>query len=169
MEVVSDGRRNLIVSLVIAAYIDVPEVCIFFNNSVILSCCSPSASARKSNFQNWCLVLYLYLLTSKRGLNAFSSGYYPPLATLGLHINFNSKNTLPQPKGRLRVHTHLNKHVAVLRLTPGLPLDLLKNLLRPPLKGLVLQLYGVGTAPMTPEFLQILKESIDRGLCKIRL
>jgi len=36
VEVVSDGRRNLIVSMLIAGYVDIPEVCVFFNQKVRL-------------------------------------------------------------------------------------------------------------------------------------
>lgn len=34
-EVFSDARRNLLLSLLIAANVDVPEVCIFFNHHLL--------------------------------------------------------------------------------------------------------------------------------------
>ena len=35
-ELFSDGRRNLVVSLIVAAFSDIPEVCIFFDTKVKL-------------------------------------------------------------------------------------------------------------------------------------
>jgi L-asparaginase len=37
--------------------------------------------------------------------------------------------------------------VAGLRLFPGISIDIVKNFLQPPIRGLILQTYGVGNAP----------------------
>ncbi|PRP78514.1 asparaginase [Planoprotostelium fungivorum] len=145
VEVVSDGRRNLIVSMLIAAYCDVPEVCVFFNDKLM-------RGNRTSKVDAW-------------GLEAFSSGYFPPLGTLGLQLKLDVKVTLPQPKGRFRVTRKFSRNCAVLRILPGLSEEVVKNILRPPLQGLVLQLYGVGTMPQRSEKLfEIMVEAINRGV-----
>ena len=52
-----------------------------------------------------------------------------------------------------------------LRLFPGISPDLVRNVLRPPLQGLVLETYGVGNGPDKDEdFLAALKEASDRGV-----
>jgi len=143
-ELFSDGRRNMVVSMVIAAYSDIPEVCIFFDLKLLRANRATKSSA-------W-------------GMSAFSSGYFPPLATLGLQISMNRNLTSQQPKGRLRVLTKLSRNVAVVRLTPGLNVEILRNLLRPPLKGLVLQAFGTGNAPQKKEFYEVLEEANQRGV-----
>jgi L-asparaginase len=143
-ELFSDGRRNIVVSMIVAAFSEVPEVCIFFDTKLLRANRSYKANA-------W-------------GVAAFSSGMFPPLATLGLQISLNRSITLQQPKGRLKALTNLNRNVAVFRLTPGANVDILRNLLRPPLQGLVMQSYGTGTAQNKGEFISILKEAVDRGV-----
>jgi L-asparaginase len=55
--------------------------------------------------------------------------------------------------------------VSALRLFPGISPDLVRNVLRPPLQGLVLETYGVGNGPDKDEdFLAALKEATDRGV-----
>ncbi len=42
---------------------------------------------------------------------------------------------------------------------------MLRNLLKPPLQGLILQCYGTGNAPQNrPEFFEVLKEAIQRDV-----
>eukprot|EP01116_Phalansterium_solitarium_P018576 TRINITY_DN4977_c0_g1_i10.p1 TRINITY_DN4977_c0_g1~~TRINITY_DN4977_c0_g1_i10.p1 ORF type:complete len:362 (+),score=119.86 TRINITY_DN4977_c0_g1_i10:697-1782(+) len=145
VEVYSDARRNLVVSMIMAANVYIPEVTIFFNNALLRGNRSQKADA-------W-------------GLGAFSTGYFPPLATLGGNIKIHKVKPLHPPRGRLRVHKKLCPNVAVLRLVPGFSDEIVHNLLQPPLQGLVLQTYGVGNAPSRKQaFLQCLKEATDRGV-----
>lgn len=53
------------------------------------------------------------------GVAAFSSGYFPNLANLGLQISMNRSITLQQPKGRLKLLSKMSRNVAVYRLVPG--------------------------------------------------
>jgi L-asparaginase len=143
-ELFSDGRRNIVVSLIVAAYSEIAEVCIFFDTKLMRA-----NRAFKGNA--W-------------GMAAFSSGYFPPLATLGLQISLNRSLTLQPPKGRLRVMPKSCRNCAVFRLTPGLSIDVLKNVLKPPLQGLVLQTYGTGNAHTKKEFLDVIQEAVERGV-----
>jgi L-asparaginase len=55
--------------------------------------------------------------------------------------------------------------VAALRLFPGITGEVLASVLRPPLRGLVLEAYGAGNAPtVNPEFLAALAEATARGV-----
>jgi L-asparaginase len=55
--------------------------------------------------------------------------------------------------------------VAALRLFPGISSDLVRNMLRPPLKGLVLEAYGVGNGPdKHHDFIAALQEATARGV-----
>eukprot|EP01112_Ceratiomyxa_fruticulosa_P001072 TRINITY_DN1104_c0_g1_i2.p1 TRINITY_DN1104_c0_g1~~TRINITY_DN1104_c0_g1_i2.p1 ORF type:complete len:347 (-),score=85.41 TRINITY_DN1104_c0_g1_i2:90-1130(-) len=144
-EVINDARRNLVTSLHIAGNFDIPEVCIFFNNHLL-------RGNRCHKVDSW-------------SLDAFESPNCPPLATLGMEININHDLILSQPKGRLRVHTNLNKNIAVLHLVPGFSDEIVKNLFSEPLEGLVLSSYGSGNAPgKKKEFLQHIVDAVKRGV-----
>ena len=54
--------------------------------------------------------------------------------------------------------------IASLRLFPGIKSDFLANVLVDPLKGLVLETFGVGNAPSDQDFLDVLKQANDRGV-----
>jgi len=144
-EIMNDARKNLITSIIVAGTIDIPEVCIFFNNSLLRGC-------RSKKVDSW-------------GLDAFQSPNCPALGTLGIGFNINSDLILTQPKGRLRVSTIMNKNIAVLHLVPGFSDEVVENLLRPPLEGLIIQSYGSGNAPAKKkEFLQHIMNAVKRGV-----
>jgi len=55
--------------------------------------------------------------------------------------------------------------VSALRLFPGISPELVRNVLRPPLQGLVLEAYGVGNGPdQDRAFLAALEEATKRGV-----
>jgi L-asparaginase len=54
--------------------------------------------------------------------------------------------------------------VAVLRLFPGISADIVRNVLRPPIKGLVLETYGVGNGPEDPELIEALNTASRQGI-----
>jgi len=95
----NDAQRNLIVATVIAGTLAVPEVCIFMDARLL-----------RGNRT---------VKTSSDGLDAFESPNSPPLATLETGIRLRSSLVLPAPKGRFRVHTALEKNIAVWRMVPG--------------------------------------------------
>eukprot|EP01137_Pigoraptor_chileana_P014065 Opistho-2@4920 len=145
VEVYNDARRNVIVSMLYASRFDIPEVCIFFNNSLL-------RGNRSSKFDTF-------------GLGAFESNNFPLLGTLGTEIMLRSDILLPQPRKRFRIHTAFNGNVAVLRLTPGFSDDIVRNLLLPPIQGLVMETYGVGNVPSKKEaFIAVLADAIKRGV-----
>jgi len=147
-ELMNDARKNLITSIIAAGSIDVPEVCIFFNNSLLRGC-------RSKKVDSW-------------GLDAFASPNCPPLGTLGIEFNISQELILSQPKGRLRVSTKMNQNIAVLHLVPeiaGFSDEVVENLLKPPLEGLIIQSYGSGNAPAKKKiFLSHIKNAVSRGV-----
>jgi L-asparaginase len=55
--------------------------------------------------------------------------------------------------------------VGAFRLFPGASPDLLRNVLQPPLQGLVLETYGAGNGPdRDTAFLEVLAEATGRGV-----
>ena len=65
----------------------------------------------------------------------------------------------------MHVQKLLPVNVGALRLWPGISAQIVRNLLQPPLTGLVLEAYGVGNGPTNnPDFLIALQEATDRGV-----
>src|SRR5438270_9537435 len=144
-EVRNDGRENLITSLLIAANYDIPEVCLYFGGRLLRGCRAVKVSAD--------------------GFAAFASPNIPPIGTAGIDIEINWP-LVRKSKGRLRLHEFATPVVvSALRLFPGISPDLVRNVLRPPLRGLVLETYGVGNGPdHDADFTAALTEATDRGV-----
>ena len=98
--------------------------------------------------------------------NAFTSPNYPELAESGVHLKINdtllwsSTSLLP-----LKVHTHLDDNVIILKIFPGINAHILEAVFAiPTLKGVVLETYGSGNAPSETWFIAILEKAIKRGV-----
>lgn len=141
----TDARENLVTAIQIAGSIAIPEVCLYFGDKLLRGCRSVKVDAE--------------------GFDAFSSPNLPPLATVGVEIDVDRELLCPLPDGPLLVTTHQEVSVGTLRLFPGLSSTLLRNMLQPPLQGLILEAFGVGNAPSNnPSFLEAIAEATGRGV-----
>lgn len=142
----NDARENLITALLIAANFKIPEVCLCFGDKLLRG-----NRAVKVNADS---------------LDAFESPNFPPLGTVGIEIKINWDLILPLPKTRKKITvTALHEsRVAGLRLFPGISVDIVKNFLQPPIRGLILETYGIGNAPGDRELIRALKSANDRGV-----
>lgn len=145
-EIRNDARENLITSLLIASQYDIPEVCLYFGGRLLRGCRSVKVSAS--------------------GFAAFDSPNFPPLGTIGIGIDIEWHLVRRSNDAeRLRVHDIGWPVVSALRLFPGISPDLVHNVLRPPLQGLVLEAYGLGNGPdQNSDFLGVLAEATGRGV-----
>ena len=145
-EVRNDGRENLITSLLIAANYDIPEVCLYFGGRLLRGCRAVKVSAD--------------------GFAAFDSPNVAPLGVVGTDIEINwDLVRKPGAKQKMRVEELGSPIVSALRLFPGISPELLRNVLRPPLQGLVLEAYGVGNGPdQDVEFVSALEAAAVRGV-----
>ena len=147
----TDGKENLITSIQIAVAQQneqaiVPEVCVYFNSK-----------------------LYRGNRISKRhadDFNAFSSVNYPPLATAGVEIKYFQENINHfQNKGILKVRTHFDENVVVLKIFPGIGKMVFENILNiPGLKGVVLESFGSGNIPTSRWMISQIKNAIKRKI-----
>ncbi|GFD71430.1 asparaginase [Tenacibaculum sp. Mcav3-52] len=98
---------------------------------------------------------------------AFASMNYPPLAESGVHLNFNYPLLL-KPRGdqkELIVRKNLDNHVAILKLFPGITESVVRSFMNiPDLKGIILETYGSGNAPTEKWFVDLLEESVNKGI-----
>jgi len=144
-EVRNDARENLITSLLIASSYDVPEVCLYFGGKLLRGCRAVKVSAD--------------------GFAAFDSPNFPPLGTVGIDIEINWSFVRKRAAQELVVEDFAAPVVSALRLFPGISPELVRNVLRPPLQGLVLEAYGVGNGPDSDAgFIDALTEATQRGV-----
>ncbi len=147
-EVRNDSRENLITAMLLAVREEIHEVCLFFNNRLLRG--NRSTKVNAGSF------------------DAFDSPNFPPLGTTGIDIEINTSLLLARPDVSappLRVQRLNDSPVAVLRLFPGISAAVVKNLLAPPIKGLVLETYGAGNAPDNDMALMaVFKAATDRGV-----
>ena len=148
----TDGKENLISAVEIAAAKDpeghayVPEVAICFDSQLLRGNRSTKYSAE--------------------AFNAFASPNCPPLAEAGINIRYNT-DIIRKPvywDAQLRVQTHLDTRVSILKIHPGItPMVARHFLCAPEIRACIIETYGSGNALSKDWFLQILKEADASG------
>lgn len=126
-EVRSDGRDNLITSLLIAASGTVNEVCLYFGGKLLRGNRSMKISAD--------------------GLLAFDSPNLQPLAEAGINIRY--LPILPPPKSEqpFTFCPFTEVPIGVLKVFPGINFSLFDAVMTEKLKGVVLETFGSGNVP----------------------
>jgi L-asparaginase len=147
-EIRNDARENLITSLMIAANYPIPEVCLYFGGKLLRGCRATKVSAS--------------------GFAAFDSPNFPALGEVGIDIQIHW-DLVRKPSSAFSPVPDLSAPVvSSLRLFPGISHELVHNVLRPPLQGLVLEAYGVGNGPdQDGEFVEALRNAVSRGVVVI--
>ena len=146
----SDGRENILNAIEIAsAHIKgvprVPEVCIYFENSLYRG-----NRTYKDNAEHF---------------SAFMSANYPKLAEVGVNIKYNDPFIAKCSDKPLILHTEIDENIGILKLYPGITTQAIRSILSTPdLRAIIMETYGTGNAPSDPNFLNLLKEAIDRGI-----
>lgn len=148
----TDGKENLITSIEIASSRDkiglpmIPEVCIYFQGSLIRGNRSKKQSAEE--------------------FNAFTSPNYPALAKVGVHINWAHHHILfPKHNEPLQPHYQLCSDVTVLKLFPGITRNIVHGILNiRSLRGAVIETFGAGNAMTTDWFIEELRDAVQRGI-----
>lgn len=147
----TDGKENLITSIQIASAQRngralVPEVCVYFNSRLFRG---NRISKRHAD-----------------DFSAFSSINYPPLAIAGVEIKYFQENIQRLAnKGILKVRTHLDENVVILKIFPGIGRLVFENILNiPGLKGVVLESFGSGNIPTSRWMISHIKNAIKRKI-----
>ena len=145
-EIRNDARENLITAMLIAANFAIPEVCLCFGSKLLRGNRAIKVDAD--------------------GFEAFTSPNFPALGSVGIEIKINWDLVLaPSESSRpVAVRPMRESRVGVLRIFPGISADIVSNVLQPPIKGLVLETYGVGNGPQSPELIKALKRATDEGI-----
>ena len=141
----SDGRDNLITSLLIAAQGRACEVCLYFGGALLRGNRATKQSAD--------------------GLQAFVSPNWPPLARAGVDIRYDEAALRrPASHGPLRLANLHEVPIGVLKVFPGIQFELFRSILTERLHGIVLETFGAGNIPGAGSaLLPILEKASQNG------
>ena len=148
----TDGKENLISSVEIAAAkredgsAMVPEVCIFFNSQLF--------RGNRCTKYDAC------------GFDAFSSPNYPPLASAGINIRYNTRHIHYPAEhwGTLVINTELDTSVNILKLHPGITPQIARYILCDKgTRATIIETYGSGNAISREWFTDIVREACEMG------
>lgn len=147
----TDAKENLITSIEIAAAMEqnepvVKEVCLYFEYKLYRG--NRTTKINAEHFQ------------------AFTSPNYPALGESGVHLKFNRQLLKKSPRNkRLTVRKKLDNNIVILKIFPGITGKVVKSILNVKgLKGVILETYGSGNAPTENWFINLLKETINKGI-----
>lgn len=144
----SDAVDNLLGSMVISGSYTVPEVCLFFNHKLFRGnrCTKISASS----------------------FDAFAS---PNMRVLGEVTGMGAVidwSMVRRPTTIMKFavqYTLDTDHVACLRVFPGITPEMINAILSiKGLKGLILETFGAGNAPVDDKLMKVIKDAIARGI-----
>lgn len=143
-ELRSDGRDNLITSILIASEGVVSEVCLYFSARLLRGNRSMKMSAD--------------------GLVAFDSPGYPHLAEAGINVKYNYSAILGKRDNALTYHPFAKVPIGVLKVFPGIQFGLFEDIMTEKLSGIVLETFGAGNIPMgNGALLPIIKKAFAAG------
>ncbi len=141
----NDAKDNLITSLWLAASPLLNEVAVYFDQHLLRGNRTQKVSAYR--------------------FSAFKSPNYPALATVGTQVQWQKHLLLDKSKDKFIKHHIKPNDIANFRLFPGCATKVLAHILEQPLKGLILETYGMGNAPtVDTNFIDIMTKAIDKGL-----
>lgn len=138
----TDAKENLITSIEIAASGKTPEVCVYFEYKLLRG--NRTVKINAEHFE------------------AFDSPNFPTLAEAGVHIKYRQKVNYCITN-HLKVHEKMSDSVAVIKLYPGIPQEIITTLLNSNCKGIVLETFGSGNATTKSEFINALESAIHNG------
>ena len=146
----TDGKENLITAIEIAASKDesgesiVQEVAVYFEYSLYRGNRSSKVSANQ--------------------FEAFSSPNYAELAIAGVNIQFNKERLLRSDLSELKLFTHFDNHVALLKIFPGFSANVYKSIFDfQQVKGIIIETFGAGNAPSDSSFRELITNYIKEG------
>ena len=139
-EIRSDAKDNLIASMLIAASEEVSEVCLYFAGKLLRGNRATKISAD--------------------GFIAFDSPNYPHLAEVGISIKYREA-VLKKKTDKTPVLNVLTEcPVGVIKIFPGIQIELFETIITEKLSGVVLEAFGAGNVPY---YCSALKNIIEKA------
>jgi len=147
-EIRSDGRQNLLNSLLMAANYPINEVTLFFHHRLYRG--NRTTKSHTDSF------------------DAFSSPNLKPLLEVGVNIRYFYKKNTKQSK-KLKVYQITPQPISIITIYPGISRQVIQNFLLYPVKALILCTYGTGNAPQNKEFLKELHLASEKHIIIVNL
>ena len=143
-EIRSDGRDNLITSMLIAADGVANEVCLYFSGKLLRGNRAVKMSADQ--------------------LVAFDSPNYPHLADVGIAIRYNY-SAIVKPEGKkFEMRPFSDVPIGVLKIFPGIQFGLFESIMTKKLSGIVLETFGAGNIPSDGgALIPIIRKAFESG------
>jgi L-asparaginase len=140
----SDGQVNLLNALYVAANHPVCEVSLFFNNKLFRGNRSSKVYAD--------------------GFDAFDSPNMPALLETAINIRLIAGNIEKKSHEKIALKQITPQPIGVIHLYPGISSVLIENVIKQPVKALIIRSYGVGNAPQDPNLLSCLTKAHQQGV-----
>lgn len=143
-EIRSDGKDNILASMMIAASEKVFEVCIFFAGKLLRGNRSIKMSADS--------------------LIAFDSPNYPILADAGIGIRFRNSVLKKKSVDAFVLREFDEEPIGVIKIFPGIQIELFEQIITEKLRGVVLETFGAGNVPnYCANLSSIIKKAYENG------
>jgi L-asparaginase len=146
-EIRTDARENLVTAMEIASLPDLPirEVCIYFGYKLF------RANRTKK--------------TTADVFNAFESPNFISLAQAGVHLKFFRPTPTDAYNGQeFLVQEKLETRISLKKFFPGITHSVVDSiLLKPDIKGIIIESYGSGNIPKNKELIDSIRQSIEMG------
>ncbi|MBI1836176.1 MAG: asparaginase [Flavobacteriia bacterium] len=146
----TDGKENLITAIEIAAAqfesgeSIIQEVAVYFEYSLFRGNRSSKISANQ--------------------FEAFCSPNFTALARAGVNIEYNFDKLLKPSISSLELFTDFDNQVALLKIFPGFSANVYKSIFDfKHVKGIIIETFGSGNAPSSPEFRELITNYIQEG------
>ena len=140
----NDGFSNLIGSMLVAGYSNIPEVTVFFHGNLF-------RGNRVQKISAW-------------DQDAFSSGSFPSLGKWGVKLTMRRSLILPTPFTEFKPSLSIaDKGIIQVRLFPGIDAEFLKRCIVPgETKGVILNCYGAGNGADSDDFYELISSLRDQ-------
>ncbi|HOT50729.1 MAG TPA: asparaginase, partial [Candidatus Hydrogenedentes bacterium] len=144
-----DAERNFLAALRVAAWQPhIPEVCIVAGETLVRG-----NRARKAF-----------------STSVFTSPRFPVLGRIVPLLRIDEESIRPAPRGRLKVHSRIERNVLMIHLHPGITPAFLRHALRAKgLRGVALLTFGAGNAPTHPGIRRALAEAVAKGIAIVNV
>lgn len=143
-EIRSDAKDNLITSMMIAASEKVREVCIFFAGKLLRGNRAIKMSADS--------------------LIAFDSPNYPRMAEAGIEVKYRDSVLMKKSDKPFEIKELVEEPIGVIKVFPGIQIDLFEPIITEKLRGVVLETFGAGNVPNYCENLKkIIEKAYEHG------
>ncbi len=143
-EIRSDAKDNLLASMLIAASGKIFEVCLYFAGKLLRGNRAIKMSADS--------------------LIAFDSPNYPRIAEVGIDIKYRDSILMKKSDKPLVLKELDEEPVGVLKIFPGIQIELFESIITEKLRGVVLEAFGAGNVPNYCGALKrIIQKAYDNG------